>query len=174
MVINQTNLVSSNRSEVAYIGIGSNLNSPLDQVRDALNELSGLPQTQLLAQSSLYSSAAIGPGEQADYVNAVAALATELNPEALLIELQALEKNHGRIRKQLWEPRPLDLDILLFGNRTIASATLSVPHPQMSKRHFVLYPLAEIAPELCLPDNTPLAALLKQCPIGELLKLADC
>ena len=155
----------------AYIGIGSNMDNPMQQVNTALQSLSTLKGSTLCQQSSMYSSDAVGPGQQHSYINAVAELNTELSAEALLKQLQAIEADHGRIRKQRWEPRPLDLDILLFGNQIISTPTLSVPHPEMHKRHFVLYPLAEIATELVLPDGCAISELLMQCPVGELLKV---
>ncbi|MDG1938340.1 MAG: 2-amino-4-hydroxy-6-hydroxymethyldihydropteridine diphosphokinase [Pseudomonadales bacterium] len=155
----------------AYIGIGSNMDNPMQQVNTALQSLSTLKGSILCQQSSMYSSDAVGPGQQHSYINAVVELNTELSAEALLKQLQAIEADHGRIRKQRWEPRPLDLDILLFGNQIISTPTLSVPHPEMHKRHFVLYPLAEIATELVLPDGCAISELLMQCPVGELLKV---
>ena len=155
-------------STLAYIGIGSNLNQPLQQVKAALRTLATLADCKLLSHSSLYASYAVGPGEQDNYINAVAAIKTTRSAEQLLTQLQTIEAAHGRIRKQRWEPRPLDLDILLFGEQTINNHRLTVPHPEMTKRHFVLYPLAEIAPQLVLPDGTLLDNLLSQCPSEEL------
>jgi len=157
----------------AYIGIGSNMKNPLQQVTHALQTLANLPNTTLVSQSSMYSSDAVGPGQQDSYINAVAKLSTEYSSADLLQQLQAIEADHGRIRKQRWEPRPLDLDILLFGNQIISTSTLSVPHPELSQRHFVLYPLAEIAPELVLPDGRTIAGLLTECSISELLKVEE-
>lgn len=153
---------------LAYVGIGSNLNQPLEQVKTALQALTRLADSKLIRHSSLYSSYAVGPGEQGNYINAVAAIETSSSAEQFLTQLQSIETAHGRIRKQRWEPRPLDLDILLFGEQTIDSKRLSVPHPEMANRHFVLYPLAEIAPQLVLPDGSVLDELLSQCPIEEL------
>ena len=155
----------------AYIGIGSNMANPMQQVNDALQALAKLPHCTLVQQSSMYSSDAIGPGQQDSYINAVAEIKTELTAANLLKQLQAIEAAHGRVRKQRWEPRPLDLDILLFGNQIISTQTLSVPHPELTQRHFVLYPLAEIAADLTLPDGRTMPELLTQCSIGELLKV---
>lgn len=154
-----------------YIGIGSNMDNPMQQVSNALQSLAELPGCSLCQQSSMYSSDAVGPGTQDSYINAVAELKTELTAADLLQQLQAIEAAHGRVRKQRWEPRPLDLDILLFGNQIISTETLSVPHPELTKRHFVLYPLAEIAADLALPDGRTMHELLTQCSIGELLKV---
>ena len=106
----------------------------------------------------------MGPQDQPPYVNAVAALATTLAPEALLAALQGIEQAHQRRRDGVrWGPRTLDLDLLLYGSRAVDSATLQVPHPGLRLRGFVLYPLADIAPDLVLPDGTALAELLHHC-----------
>lgn len=148
----------------AYIGLGSNLANPRQQVAQALLALAAIPQTQLLANSPLYRSAPIGPGVQPDYVNAVALLETALNPLALLDALQAIEQDHQRVRIEHWGPRTLDLDILLLDQLQIDSERLKVPHPYLRQRNFVLYPLADISPELHLPDGTSLQQLMAECP----------
>lgn len=148
----------------AYIGLGSNLANPRQQVAQALLALAAIPQTQLLASSPLYRSAPIGPGVQPDYVNAVALLETALSPLALLDALQAIEQDHQRVRIEHWGPRTLDLDILLLDELSIESERLKVPHPYLRQRNFVLYPLADISPELHLPDGTSLQQLMAQCP----------
>lgn len=154
-----------------YIGLGSNLDGPHEHVRTALKQLANLPDSELVAASSLYRSDPVGPQDQPDFVNAVAELHTRLAPEALLDQLQALEQAHRRVRERHWGPRTLDLDILLYGNQQIDSPRLSVPHSFMHERGFVLWPLAEIAPALILPDGTPLSKLLSLCPMGTLEKI---
>ncbi|MCK7595990.1 2-amino-4-hydroxy-6-hydroxymethyldihydropteridine diphosphokinase [Microbulbifer sp. CAU 1566] len=154
-----------------YIGLGSNLADPAGQLRSALDRMAEIPDTALCGCSSFYASAPIGPGEQPDYVNAVACLETALDAESLLDALQAIENQHGRERTLRWGARTLDLDILLFGNDQIASQRLSVPHPRMAERNFVLEPLAELAPALIMPDGTPLPQLLAQCPANRLHRL---
>jgi 2-amino-4-hydroxy-6-hydroxymethyldihydropteridine diphosphokinase len=149
---------------LAYIGLGSNLENPRAQVEQALVELATIPQSQLLAKSPLYRSAPVGPGEQPNYINAAALLETSLTPLALLDALQAIEQSHQRVRIEHWGPRTLDLDILLLDQQTIDSERLKVPHPYLTQRNFVLYPLADIAPELRLPDGTSLQQLIAQCP----------
>jgi 2-amino-4-hydroxy-6-hydroxymethyldihydropteridine diphosphokinase len=149
---------------LVYIGIGSNLGDPLTQVTKALEEMAALPQTKLQAQSKLYRSLAVGPGDQPDYINAVALLETDLAPLALLDALQAIEQSHHRVRLEHWGPRTLDLDILLFDQQEILEERLTVPHPYLSQRNFVLYPLADIDPNLILPNGSDLAALLAKCP----------
>jgi len=158
--------------ERVYIGLGSNLAEPLAQLRDALAALAALPRSQLTATSSFYASDPLGPPDQPRYVNAVAALDTELTPLALLDALQAIELHQGRVRKaERWGPRTLDLDILLFGERVLNEPRLTVPHYHLHARPFVLYPLAELAPELHLPDGRPLATLLADCPYQGLERL---
>jgi 2-amino-4-hydroxy-6-hydroxymethyldihydropteridine diphosphokinase len=131
----------------AYVGIGSNLKDPRAQVLQAFNELDGLPHTRVVKKSSLYRTAPMGHAAQPDFINAVAQLETGLPAERLLAELQEVEARHGRERSFANAPRTLDLDILLFGNATIRTTALTVPHPRMHERAFVLKPLLEIAPE---------------------------
>ncbi|PTS83050.1 2-amino-4-hydroxy-6-hydroxymethyldihydropteridine diphosphokinase [Pseudomonas sp. HMWF032] len=157
-----------------YIGLGSNLATPVAQLRSALTALAALPQTQLVAQSSFYASDPLGPADQPRYVNAVAALDTTLSPLALLDALQAIELEQGRTRKaERWGPRTLDLDILLFGDQQLEEPRLIVPHYHMHARAFVLYPLADIAPDLELPDGRALSALLDACPYTGLERLSE-
>ena len=132
----------------AYVGIGSNLKDPRAQVLQAFNELDGLPHTRVVKKSSLYRSAPMGHAAQPDFINAVAQIETGLPAERLLAELQEVEARHGRERSFANAPRTLDLDILLFGNATIGTTALTVPHPRMHERAFVLKPLLEISPEL--------------------------
>lgn len=159
-------------SDRCFVGLGSNLEEPTAQVTNALTELSKLPQTQLRQASSLYASKAVGPGNQPDYINAVACLSTELDPESLLNQLQAIEQAHQRQRTLRWGPRTLDLDILLFAQQTICTERLTVPHPYLPERNFVLQPLLEIAPQLALPDGTRVALLAQYCGTAGLRKLA--
>lgn len=144
-----------------YLALGSNLASPLQQARAALNALDAVPQTRLVRCSSFYRSRPLGPQDQPDYLNAVAELESALGVEQLLDHTQAIEREQGRERKaHRWGPRTLDLDILLFGNEVINTPRLIIPHYDMKNREFMLYPLAEIAPELVLPDGEPLSRLL--------------
>ena len=151
-----------------YVGLGSNLDNPHGHVKRALKELSQLPHCELLLTSKLYSSKPVGPQDQDDFVNAVALIITELDAHDLLDQLQALEQQHQRVRERHWGPRTLDLDILLFGEQCINSPRLTVPHPEMKNRGFVLGPLVELSPELTMPDGTSLQQLLNQCPIDDL------
>lgn len=160
--------------KVAYIGLGSNLENPTRQLCRAFDELDALPKTRLAATSSLYGSAPLGPPDQPDYVNAVARLVTDLSPLDLLDALQAIEQAHDRVRLQHWGPRTLDLDILLYDDAVIASERLSVPHPEMHKRAFVLVPLAEIAPQLALPGVGVLKDLLLTVDDSDLHRLSGC
>jgi 2-amino-4-hydroxy-6-hydroxymethyldihydropteridine diphosphokinase len=156
--------------ERVYIGLGSNLADPAEQLREALKALAQLPQTALSGVSSFYVSDSLLPG-QPRYTNAVAALDTGLAPLALLDALQGVENGQGRERLERWGPRTLDLDILLFGDRLIDEPRLKVPHYHMHARAFVLYPLAELAPGLILADGRALDDLLAACPFEGLERL---
>src|SRR5690606_486764 len=148
----------------AYIGLGSNLENPRAQVEQAFAELADLPHTRLIATSPLYHSIAVGPGNQPDYINAVAHITTILEPLALLDQLQALEYRHQRVRIEHWGPRTLDLDLLLYADAVIDLPRLQVPHPYLNQRSFVVYPLAAIAPDLVLPCGTSIASLIERIP----------
>ncbi len=141
------------RPSRAWIGLGSNLDGPHGHVERALAELDALPLTRRRQASSRYASRPVGPADQPDFVNAVAELSTRLSPLALLDQLQALEQRHGRVRGRRWGPRTLDLDLLLFDDREMVTARLTLPHAEMRRRAFVLVPMAELAPELALPDG---------------------
>ncbi len=148
----------------AYIGLGSNLADPRAQLAKAVEALKALPDSRVTALSRLYRSRPMGPADQPDYLNAVAMLDTRLAAEALLDALQAIEKAQGRVRgPQRWGPRTLDLDLLLYGAESISTERLKVPHPGLAERNFVLYPLADVAPELVLPDGRRLQQLLAAC-----------
>jgi 2-amino-4-hydroxy-6-hydroxymethyldihydropteridine diphosphokinase len=141
---------------IAYVGLGSNLEHPRRQLARALAEIARLPRTRLLASSRNYVSAPLGCSEpQPDYVNAAAALRTALGANALLARLRAIEGRHGRHRRgdARNAPRTLDLDVLLFGRRRTERAPLTLPHPRMHERAFVLVPLLEIAPSARIPGR---------------------
>lgn len=158
---------------LAYIGLGSNLQEPRRQVASALKELSYLPYSRLVAKSSLYQSDPMGPADQPDYINAVAAIETNLTPLALLDALLAIERRHGRIRGATrWGPRTLDLDILTYGDQSIVEPRITVPHSGIAERAFVLLPLAEIAPDLHIPRKGTAAALAAACSAGGIRRLA--
>ncbi|MBF8732193.1 MULTISPECIES: 2-amino-4-hydroxy-6-hydroxymethyldihydropteridine diphosphokinase [Pseudomonas] len=155
----------------AYIGLGSNLAEPAEQLRSALQALDNVEGTRLAATSAFYTSDSLLPG-QPRYTNAVAAVDTHLAPLALLDALQAIELDQGRERKERWGPRTLDLDVLLFGDQVIDVPRLKVPHYHMQARPFVLYPLAELVPaDFHLADGRSLAQLLDACPFVGLERL---
>jgi len=154
--------VSNTESAKVYIGIGSNLENPLEQLKAAIAALREIPGTKLCQVSSIYQTAPIGPAGQPDYTNAAALLETLLTPEALLDELQRIELDQGRIRKERWGPRTLDLDIILYAGMTIRTARLTVPHIEMENRNFVLIPLMDIGPELTLPNGKSLKTVTEQ------------
>ena len=157
--------------ERIYIGMGSNLAAPAQQLRSAVEALARLPGTTVAGVSAFYQSDSLLPG-QPRYTNAVAALDSNLAPLALLDALQAIENDQGRERLERWGPRTLDLDILLFGDRLIDEPRLKVPHYQMHLRAFVLYPLAELAPVARqLPNGQTLSELLAACPFVGLERL---
>lgn len=143
-----------------YLALGSNLNDPANQLQRALKTLEALSDKPLV-HSDFYRSKPLGPGEQADYINAVALIYTTLTPEALLQCLQKIEDQHKRNRNvQRWGPRTLDLDILLYDQIIMDTPDLTIPHKEMLNRNFVLYPLYDIAPELILPDQSGIKSRL--------------
>ncbi len=147
----------------AYIGLGSNLADPEQQVSAAISALDMLPDSSLVSRSSLYRSPPMGPQDQPDFVNAVACLETDLAPRDLLLELLRVEREAGRDRAASvhWGPRVLDLDLLVYANKIIDESELTVPHPGLAQRAFVLEPLNEIAPDLDVPGMGKVSALLK-------------
>lgn len=155
----------------AFVGLGSNLADPTAQLARAIARLAALPDTAFVAQSPFYSSRPVGPQDQPDFVNGAVWLRTDLSALALLDQLQAIEQAHGRERVQHWGPRTLDLDLLLYGNETITSERLTVPHPELTHRDFVLQPLLDLDPQRTLPDGRTLADLRQQCPDNHLQKL---
>lgn len=149
---------------LCYIAIGSNLASPLEQVKAALDAIGEIPQSRVVAVSSFYRTPPLGPQDQPDYLNAAVALETTLEAETLLDHTQRIELQQGRVRKaERWGPRTLDLDIMLFGDQVIQTPRLTVPHYDMKNRGFMLWPLFEIAPALIFPDGVALTAALKEC-----------
>jgi 2-amino-4-hydroxy-6-hydroxymethyldihydropteridine diphosphokinase len=147
----------------AYVGIGSNQGNARARVLSAFDELARLPDTHLAARSSLYRSAPVDAPGQPDYVNAVAALDTELSPAQLLDALQDLERRHGRERPYPNAPRTLDLDLLLYGDTVLASPVLTLPHPRMHQRAFVLQPLLELDPRAKVTGRGRARDLLAAC-----------
>ncbi len=159
---------------LVYVGLGSNLGRPEERLRNAVKALSGLPDTTLVCCSSFYRSRPVGPQDQPDYINAVAKLETKLPAFELLDCLQALEEREGRVRTaEQWGPRTLDLDLLLYGDQIISEERLVVPHPEMHRRSFVLYPLFEISPGIVIPGLGPIETLLEKVNDDGLQKLAS-
>jgi 2-amino-4-hydroxy-6-hydroxymethyldihydropteridine diphosphokinase len=139
-----------------YLSLGSNLRSPERQIRQAIRLLSTIPQSTLHKQSALYFNQAVGLRAQPDFCNAVVSLNTRLTPTELLHYCQQLEYGQGRVRKRRWGARTLDIDILLYGQFACQTPTLTLPHPRLLERNFVLIPLAQISPHLILPNGTAL------------------
>lgn len=158
----------------AYIGIGSNLGDPAANVRAGVSALRRLADSTLVAASSLYRTAPIGITDQPDFINAVVALDTRLRPAVLLGHLLAIERLHGRRRSPVHGgPRSLDLDLLLCGELRMTAADLTLPHPRLHERAFVLVPLHEIAPMLEIPGRGPVATLLAGCGGQSATRLCD-
>ncbi|MEM7542762.1 MAG: 2-amino-4-hydroxy-6-hydroxymethyldihydropteridine diphosphokinase [Pseudomonadota bacterium] len=156
----------------AYIGLGSNLRQPAAEIKCALKKLADIEQTTVEAHSSLYVSPPMGPPNQPDYVNAVAALSTALSAQQLLGKLQAIETAQGRVRDGTrWGPRIIDLDLLVFGSLCVEQPGLTVPHPGLANRAFVLVPLAEIAPDLKVPKFGEVGELVNALGEFELERL---
>lgn len=158
-------------THIVFVGLGSNLADPVAQVSRALDALAGLPQTRVLKKSSLYRSSPVGYLDQPDFINAVAQLETELAPRALLDALLVLEKECGRTREFLNAPRTLDLDVLLYDDLIHHEHGVTIPHPQMHRRSFVLLPLLEIAPGRVIPGIGLAADAAKGCKDQQLEKL---
>lgn len=155
---------------VAFIALGANLGDPFTQAQHAIEAIGQLALTEVVQISPFYRSKPLGPQDQPDYLNAVVKIDTSLSPLELLRELQSIETNLGRVRKSnRWGPRTLDLDILLYGDLTITSDILTIPHYDMKNREFVLYPLFDIAPELVLPDNSSVNELVKNMPMNNMV-----
>tara|TARA_B110000967_G_C18810263_1_gene523194 strand:+ start:417 stop:941 length:525 start_codon:yes stop_codon:yes gene_type:complete len=155
-----------------YIGLGSNKDGPQDQLHRALESLAAEPQIELVAVSDFYQTPPIGPS-QPDYTNAAAQLQTSLSPESLLDRLQSIEQQQDRVRTLRWGPRTLDLDILLFDKLVQDTERLTIPHPRMAERAFVLLPLADINPDLALPGGKTVSQLLANCSVQGIVKLSE-
>lgn len=159
--------------EPVYIALGANMGRPEDQVRAGFEALAMLRDTRLCAVSSLYRSAPVGFLAQPDFINAVALIETALPPRALMDELLAIEKRHGRRREFPNAPRTLDLDILLYDDLTVDETGLTIPHPRMRERAFVMVPLAEIAPEAQVPGHGAVHDLVAAVDSGSVVKLEE-
>jgi 2-amino-4-hydroxy-6-hydroxymethyldihydropteridine diphosphokinase len=158
---------------IAYIGLGSNLEDPQNQLRRAFADIDTLPDTRVAARSSLYRSAPLGLLDQPDFVNAVAKVATTLTPQVLLQALLNIEHQHGRERTFRNAPRTLDLDVLLYDDMQLHEHGLTIPHPQMHLRAFVLQPLLEIAPDIGIPGVGQARQALQACQDQVLERIAD-
>jgi 2-amino-4-hydroxy-6-hydroxymethyldihydropteridine diphosphokinase len=158
---------------IAFIGLGSNLEDPRNQLKRAFAAIGELSGTRLVAQSSLYRSAPLGYPDQPDFVNAVVKIATDLSPQALLQALLQIEHRHGRERTFRNAPRTLDLDILLYDDVQLHEHGLTIPHPQMHLRAFVLQPLLEIAPDASIPALGQARRVMQDCLDQTLERIAD-
>lgn len=159
-------------SDIAYIGLGSNLSEPSKQLQQALTILDSHSQMKLVTSSHFYASLPMGPQDQPDYVNAVCKIKTSLQPQELLSTLQEIEKQQGRERiGERWGPRTLDLDILLYNDLALHTKNLTLPHYGIKDREFVLVPLFEIAPELVMQDGRPIASWVAKCNLDGLHRI---
>ena len=160
-------------AERCYIGLGSNIGDRLGALESALSRLQGHAAIEVAAVSSVYETSPVGPVAQADFLNAAAELRTSLEPRRLLETLLAAERGHGRRRRQRWGPRSLDLDLLIMGGRRLDEPGLTIPHPHLARRRFVLVPLLEIAPGLVHPvSGERLAGVLAGLETGERVRRA--
>ena len=155
-----------------YVGLGSNLEDPVTQVLDAVEELEMIPDSILVSRSGLYRGKPMGPADQPDYVNAVVAMDTLLSAENFLRELTRIEDLQGRVRGgEKWGPRIIDLDLLMYGKHKINTPELTVPHPGMHERDFVIIPLSELAGDVIVPGQGRLTSLINKCENHSLKKL---
>jgi 2-amino-4-hydroxy-6-hydroxymethyldihydropteridine diphosphokinase len=157
----------------AYVAVGANLDDPLARVRESFAHLAAIRTTRLVATSRLYRTAPLGPQDQPDFINAAVGLLTQLSASELLHELKDLERSLGRATPVVrWGPRRIDFDLLVFGVERIDSASLTIPHPGVPTRNFVLYPLLDIAPELVVPGHGPVKELASRVSADGLSALA--
>jgi len=157
---------TTSTESVAYLSLGSNMGEREAQIEAALRALGRLPDTRVLRKSPWYESKPWGKTDQPDFLNMVVEISTNLAPHTLLRHCQSIEKAQGREEGEKWGPRPIDIDILLFGDRRIRTATLVLPHARMWERHFVLRPLADLLPDLNGPGNTPIVDMLQKDEIA--------
>lgn len=148
-------------SSIAYIAIGSNLSDPMGQVLSAIKQIESMPKSRFIKKSSYYSSSPDGYKDQPDFINAVVSIETELTPHQLLSELQKIEYLHKRERSFPNAPRTLDLDILLYGHMKLNDSILTIPHPRMHDRAFVIFPLQEIDRNITIPSKGVVAKIAK-------------
>ncbi|BBB24107.1 2-amino-4-hydroxy-6-hydroxymethyldihydropteridine diphosphokinase [Isorropodon fossajaponicum endosymbiont JTNG4] len=156
---------------LTYIGLGSNLNNPKQQIKDALIALNSTKDVKVVSLSSLYQSKPIDDSKQPNYINAMCQVDTHLTALELLYVCQDIETRQHRVREKKWGARTIDLDIIIYGVQVIASKQLIVPHPQMMNRAFVLVPLAELEPNLKVPVLGPIQDLIAKLDITKLVKL---
>ncbi len=164
-------MIARTATAEAFVALGANLENPVRQVQQAISELGAIEYTRVLAISSLYRTAPVGYADQPEFINAVVKLKTGLSPHELLDALHVIENRHGRQRSVRNAPRTLDLDLLMYGSREVTEDDLTLPHPRMHERAFVLLPLAEIAPDVQIPGRGPLSQLIAQVDRGGVEKL---
>lgn len=156
-----------------YIGLGSNLDNPIEQLSSAIEHLNKLPFIHNISVSRFYHSKPVGPQDQPNFVNAVVSFNTELAPINVLDTLQEIEKNHNRVREKHWGPRTLDLDILLYNNESINISRLTIPHPFMLERGFVIQPLSDLVPDRLLANGKTVTEQLHQLDTSDLVFIKE-
>ena len=157
-----------------YVGLGSNLGNPAENISSAISQLEKMPLVTSLVCSSLYRSEPVGFEDQPDFVNAVCSMKSGMQSDKLLQFLQQIEQEAGRQRDNVrWGPRTLDLDLLLYGDLAISTPTLVIPHPRMHERAFVLYPLQEISPDLVIPGAGAVAELADRCAEQKCVRMTE-
>ena len=164
---------TNKKNSLVYIALGSNLEDPLKQIQSAFEEIKKLPETNFFMCSSLYRSAPVGLLNQPDYINAVVEIDTTLTPLQLLNKLLKIELQHGRVRTFRNAPRTLDLDILLYDKQQLNDEKLTIPHPRMTQRAFVMYPLMEIAQHCVIPGHGKISQLITACSDQKIERLSN-
>jgi 2-amino-4-hydroxy-6-hydroxymethyldihydropteridine diphosphokinase len=159
------------QTHTACVALGANIGEPLRQIEAGFAALAALPDTRLLARSSLYRSAPVGYADQPDFINAVAVIETALTPHVLLDAVLNIERVNGRIREFPNAPRTLDLDIVLYGDVVLQEPGLTIPHARMLERAFVMVPLAEIAPDTVVPGQGRVSELAKRVDAASVAQL---
>lgn len=157
----------------AFIALGSNLGDPVVQVTRALDALAVLPESRLMEVAPFYQNVALGPDPQPEFINCVAEIDTTLTPHALLDAIQSTEASMGRVRNDIrWSPRLIDLDLLIYGDLELQDDRLTLPHPEICARRFVLQPLNDIAPDLIIPGHGPVGRVLSKAPAHEMRRIS--
>lgn len=155
----------------AFLGLGSNVGDSRQTLRWAVRRVKGLPGTRVVACSALYRTAPVGRPDQDDFLNQVIEIETSLSPRALLVAVLEVEREGGRVRRERWGPRTLDIDVVWYDSVTVSEPDLEIPHPRLEERRFVLEPLSELAPDLLLPSGRTIGEALARVAVQRVEKL---